>query len=75
MKILARIPQDNGKKIAWDATYSSTVQEELCEFCQLKHDQNGGNGSIPPATVVVEGDRDSWGREVHSICDKCLKGG
>jgi len=78
MKILARIPEDNGKKIVCDHEYTATVEETECEWCEMKNansDDYDPNLEIPFAVVVVEGERDSFGREIHFICAECLKKG
>ena len=61
MKVLARLPQDVGKRVWLDRTSVEVVSEQRCEFCELA------------AVALVEGDRDSQGREVVYLCARCMK--
>ncbi len=57
--IRARIPQDIGKVIHWGGGMTMTVQATTCECGEL------------PATLVVQGETDSFGWEPREICDVC----
>ncbi len=59
MKVLARIPQDNGKKIRFSHTDAMNVGPEPCEQCG---DQ---------AAVVIKGETDSFGFEPIVLCEAC----
>ena len=59
MKVLARIPQDNGKKIRFSHTDAMTVGPELCEQCDC------------PGAVVIQGETDSFGFEPMVLCEAC----
>jgi hypothetical protein len=58
-KVLARIPQDNGKVIHWGGGIKETVEPQQCEFCDK------------PAELVVQGETDSFGFETIHLCSAC----
>jgi hypothetical protein len=59
MKVLARIPQDNGKKIRFSHADVMTVGPELCELCDCA------------GAVVIKGETDSFGFEPMVLCETC----
>lgn len=64
IKILARIPANNGMQIRCDATYTHVVGPEACHVCETN--------PPTPATVVVRGETDSSGMDLVAYCDACL---
>jgi len=59
MKVLAQIPQDNGKQIRFSHTDVMTVEHELCHLCDAQ------------GAVVVKGETDSFGFEPMVLCADC----
>ena len=59
IKILARIPDDNGKVIRFSNTARMTVGPEPCDGCQA------------PAAYVIKGETDSYGFEPVVLCSSC----
>lgn len=60
VRIIGKLPADNGKQIRNSHSSIITIEETLCE-CGRE------------ASTYVEGERDSFGFEVLTLCDECLK--
>lgn len=63
LKVLARIPKDNGKEIYHGFPTPTVVGPKTCEDCGVA------------ATVVIRGETDSYGSELLFLCDACHTGG
>jgi hypothetical protein len=61
MKVLAKIPADNGRKINTNQLLLEVSSSWFCDDCDV------------PATTVIQGETDSFGFEIIILCDECLK--
>lgn len=59
-RVLASLPADNGKQIHYAHGCTLTVEAEVCHAC-----------GTTAATVVIQGETDSFGFEPVFLCEEC----